>query len=155
MSDEKIDYEKLVEKSLLSVVKTVLSDTEENGLKGNHYFYLTFKTQAKGVVLSERLKQAYPDEMTIVLQYEFYDLTVDDAAFSVRLSFGNVPETITVPFAALTNFSDPHAPFAMQFTVDDDMLSPETERDDDETAAEPEVAAAGNVVSLSAFRKNK
>lgn len=151
---DKILYEALVENALLRAVKNVLKDAEQNGLRGNHFFYITFKTAFHGVTLSKRLQDAYPDEMTIVLQHEFSDLTVEEDAFFVRLSFGNIPETIRVPFNALVSFSDPHAQFAVGFHAQD--VAPE----EPEAVQEPETkeeipAVSGNVISLGAFRKKK
>ena len=138
----------MVENALLGVVRDILKDTEKNGLRGNHFFYITFKTAFRGVTLSDRLKQAYPEEMTVVLQHEFSDLTVDDDAFYVRLSFGNIPETIRVPFNAVVSFSDPHAQFGVGFHAEDDAAD-RTENEDEPLPAD------GNVVSLGAFRKKK
>lgn len=150
--DDEIFYENLVENAILNVVKDVLKDTEQNGLRGNHFFYITFKTTFRGIELSPRLKQAYPDEMTVVLQHEFSDLTVEDDAFYVRLSFGNIPERIRVPFNALVSFSDPHAQFGAGFHPKDDAPAA-PEPIEEENAADAETV--GNVVSLGAFRKKK
>ena len=117
MSDT-ISYERLVEKALLSVVRDALKIAGTDGLPGNHHFYITFKTRREGVVLSDRLIQAYPEEMTIVLQHEFSNLEITDKSFSVTLSFGNIPERITIPFDAVASFADPHAQVAVSFQVD-------------------------------------
>lgn len=150
--NDEILYDKLVENAILNVVKDVLKDAGQNGLRGNHFFYITFKTTFRGVELSPRLKRAYPDEMTVVLQHEFSDLTVEDDAFYVRLSFGNIPERIRVPFNALVSFSDPHAQFGVGFHPQDDAPAA-PEPIEEENAADAE--AVGNVVSLGAFRKKK
>ncbi len=148
-----ISYEHLVERALLHVVRDALELARENGLDGNH-FYITFQTDRPDVVLSKRLKAGYPDEMTIVLQHEYSDLDVSDKAFSVTLSFGNVPERITVPFDAVTRFADPYAKFAVSFNA---AAPEEPEPVEAETPADvPETDGDGeNVVSLSAFRKKK
>lgn len=157
MSDT-LSYERLVEKALLSVVRDALKIAETEGLPGNHHFYITFKTRRDGVVLSDRLTQAYPEEMTIVLQHEFSDLEVTDKAFSVTLSFGNIPEHITIPFDAVASFADPHAQFAVSFQVDLKKAAEEPRpapEKAEKKKKDAEDSADGNVVNLSAFRKKK
>ena len=144
-----ISYERLVEKALVHVVHEALLSAEKHGLDNNH-FYITFQTARDDVILSERLKQSYPKEMTIVLQYEYSDLKVDTDKFSVTLSFSNVPERITVPFGAISRFADPHAQFALTFTPEKPAPAPKQPK----KASEPE-SNSENVVSLSAFRKKK
>ena len=143
----KISYERLVEKALLHVVHDALASAEKNGLDGNH-FYITFQTNRNDVVLCDRLKTAYPKEMTIVLQYEYDDLKVDENKFSVTLSFNDKKEHLTVPFAALSRFADPYAQFAITFTPQA-APAPKKEKKSKKTAD------SENVVSLSAFRKKK
>lgn len=143
-----ISYERLVEKALLHVVRDALLSAQKNGLDGNH-FYITFQTPSDDVVLSDRLKAAYPEEITIVLQHEYSDLEVSDDAFSVVLSFGNIPEKIFVPFAAIVRFADPFAQFAVSFTPEPPQ--PEKKK---EKKHKPE-SDQENVVSLNAFRKKK
>lgn len=141
-----ISYEHLVEKALIHVVHDALLSAEENGLDGNH-FYITFQTDRNDVVLSKRLKEAYPKEITVVLQYEYDDLKVEPDKFSVTLSFNNVSERISVPFKAISRFADPYAKFAMTFTPE-----PAAEKKEKKTAQKTE---SENVVSLTAFRKKK
>src|SRR5262249_38100899 len=87
------------------------------GLPGEHHFYISFRTHARGVRLSQRMRDRYPDEMTIVLQYQFWDLKVSEQAFEVGLSFQNIPEMLVVPFEAVTRFADPAAGFELQFAL--------------------------------------
>lgn len=143
-----ISYEQLVEKALLHVVHDALLSAQKNGLDGNH-FYITFQTNRDDVILSQRLKTAYPEDMTIVLQHEYFDLEADDDKFSVTLSFNNVSERICVPFSALLRFADPHAQFALTFNPEAPKNTSE-DKTEDETKNNSE-----NVVSLSAFRKKK
>ena len=111
-----IDYASLIEKSMRMVVKNALSAVVANlGQLGGHYFYISFFTGAHGVVLSERIRKKYPQEMTIVLQYEFEDLEVKEDYFTVKLSFGGVKEKVKVPFYSITSFTDPSLQFALQF----------------------------------------
>lgn len=147
-----ISYEHLVERALMHVVRDALELARENGLDGNH-FYITFQTNRPDVVLSKRLKASYPDEMTVVLQHEYSDLDVSGKAFSVTLSFGNIPERITVPFDAVTRFADPYAKFAVSF----EAVAPAAPEPVAKAPADvPETTADGeNIVSLSAFRKKK
>jgi len=114
---DRIEYEVLVQNALRHVVRDVLSDVAKAGsLPGEHHFYITFNTQAAGVQISPRLKQRFPESMTIVLQHRFWDMKVYAEYFSVRLSFGGVPEKLTVPFAAMQSFYDPAAAFEVAFS---------------------------------------
>jgi len=110
-----IRYDLLTQQALRGVVKTVLTDAIKKGLPGEHHFYISFDTQADGVKLSQRLRTQYPEEMTIILQHQFWDLEVSDDGFEVGLSFGGVPERLGVPFAAIKGFFDPSVQFGLQF----------------------------------------
>lgn len=118
-TEDLIRYDVMVQEALLSVVRKVLVETAQHGLPGDHHFYITFRSNAPGVRLSQRLKEKYPDEMTIVLQYQFRDLIVTETGFEVGLSFANVPERLIVPFDALTGFYDPSVQFGLKFTPDE------------------------------------
>jgi len=145
-----ISYESLVEKALLNVVRNALDYAAQNGLGDANHFYISFKTQHPDVVLSDRMKASYPDEMTIVLQHEFSNLDVSDDGFSVTLSFGNIPERITVPFTAITRFADPYAQFGLSFKPEL-PAAPKPEKQEKPAKADKDE----NVVSLSAFRRKK
>jgi len=110
-----IRYDLLTQQALRGVVRNVLVDAAKKGLPGEHHFYISFDTRAEGVRLSDRLKGQYPEQMTIILQHQFWDLEVDDAGFSVGLSFGGVPEKLSVPFDAIKGFFDPSVQFGLQF----------------------------------------
>jgi len=112
-----IRYDLLTQKALREVVRTVLSDVAKNGLPGDHHFFVTFDTRIEGVRLSQRMRAQYPEEMTIVLQHQFWDLTVGEDSFEVGLSFGGVPERLAVPFAAVNGFRDPSVQFELQFRL--------------------------------------
>ena len=114
MADQ-IRYDLLTQKALRGVVRSVLADAVKKGLPGEHHFYISFDTQADGVKLSQRLRAQYPQEMTIILQHQFWDLAVDDDGFEVGLSFGGVPERLGVPFDAIKSFFDPSVQFGLQF----------------------------------------
>jgi uncharacterized protein len=114
MADQ-IRYDLLTQQALRGVVRTVLADTAKKGLPGDHHFYISFDTRADGVHMSDRLRAQYPDEMTIILQHQFWDLKVGDDEFEVGLSFGGVPEKLTVPYAAINGFFDPSVQFGLQF----------------------------------------
>ena len=118
------------------MVRKVLAETAKSGLKGEHHFNITFATGAPGVRMPARLREQYPQEMTIVLQYQFWDLKVGTDGFEVGLSFGGVPERLTVPLAAVTSFVDPSVQFALQF-----QAIPEDAEDAPTPAAKPEAAA--------------
>lgn len=115
MPNDLIRYDLLVQEALCGVVKKVLGDVARQGLPGDHHFYITFRTHAPGVRLSNRMRELYPEEMTIILQHQFEDLKVTDYAFEVGLSFKGVPEILLVPFDSLTGFFDPSVQFSAKF----------------------------------------
>src|SRR5262245_9206802 len=114
MADQ-IRYDLLTQQALRGVVRSVLIDTAKKGLPGDHHFYISFDTRADGVRLSDRLRAQYPDEMTIILQHQFWDLKVNEEGFEVGLSFGGIPERLAVPFEAINGFFDPSVQFGLQF----------------------------------------
>ncbi len=114
MSTDLIRYDLLVQDALRSVVRKVLSDTARSGLIGEHHFNIAFKTQAEGVVVPPAIRSRFPDEMSIILQHEFWDLVVTQDAFEVSLNFSRKPERLTVPFDAITGFTDPSVPFGFK-----------------------------------------
>jgi uncharacterized protein len=115
MATDHIRYDVLARDALRGVLRRVLTDAAEHGLPGEHHFYITFLSRADGVKLSPRLLAQYPDEMTIILQHQFWDLVVTEDRFEVGLSFGGVPERLVVPFAAIKSFLDPSVQFGLQF----------------------------------------
>ena len=117
MTIDHIRYDILTQDALRSVVRTVLEDAARNGLPGEHHFYIAFDTRAEGVKLSQRMRAQYPEEMTVVLQHQFWDLVVTEEQFEVGLSFGGVPERVVVPFAAIKSFVDPSVQFGVQFEL--------------------------------------
>ncbi len=174
MSDQTIDYPKLVEHALRHVVHDTLTIVAEQGLPGRHNIYVTFLTEHPGVILADELKARYPNEMTIVLQHEFWGLDVGDDGFGVTLSFNNVSQRVEIPFEAITVFADPSVEFGLQFNltvrgkVDDDsddegdehaaevtaMPKPEAEKEVPSTGKTPEKEGDGaEVVTLDQFRK--
>lgn len=114
MPTDLIRYDLLVQDALRSVVRKVLSDAARAGLPGEHHFNISFKTQGPGVIIPAAMRQRYPDEMAIILQHEFWDLTVGPDAFEVSLNFSRKPERLTVPFDSITGFSDPSVPFGFK-----------------------------------------
>ncbi|WP_349367978.1 ClpXP protease specificity-enhancing factor SspB [Salinarimonas sp.] len=117
MTTDLIRYDLLVQDALKGVVRKVLSDAARDGLPGDHHFYVSFQTGFPGVRLSSRMREKYPDTMTIVLQHQFWDLAITEHAFEVGLSFGGVPERLLVPFDALTGFFDPSVQFGLKFEI--------------------------------------
>jgi len=120
MTVDYIRYDILTQDALRSVVRTVLTDAATKGLPGEHHFFISFDTQADGVVLSARLKGQYPKEMTIVLQHQFWDLIVTEDRFEVGLSFSGIAERLVVPLRAITGFADPSVQFGLQFAPSGD-----------------------------------
>jgi uncharacterized protein len=119
MSTDHIRYDLLTQDALRGMVRRVLADTARVGLPGDHHFFISFKTQYPGVSIPRRLAEKFPEEITIVLQHQFWDLTVSDYGFEVGLSFGNAPERLVVPFDAVTAFFDPSVEFGVKFEVAD------------------------------------
>ena len=166
MSDETPDslipYDEIVQEALRAVVGRVLGEIQSGGgeLPGSHHFYITFKTGAPGVSIPRHLSERFPDEMTIVLQNKFWDLEVTGTAFSVGLSFNQVPAKLHIPFAAITAFVDPAVDFGLQFqaTVADMAPEPHDDPENDETeqGAHPAVTEkddGSNVVTVDFGRK--
>ncbi|CAM5764787.1 hypothetical protein LMIY3S_01265 [Labrys miyagiensis] len=134
MSTDHIRYDLLTQDALRGMVRRVLADAARMGLPGEHHFFISFKTQYPGVSIPARLAEKFPEEITIVLQHQFWDLNVSDFGFEVGLSFGNAPERLTVPFAAVTAFFDPSVDFGVKFEVDE-------EPEEEEAVAEAKPAA--------------
>ena len=175
MATDLIRYDLLVQDALRSVVRRVLSDTARMGLLGEHHFNIAFKTRAPGVVAPAAVKSRFPDEMSIILQHEFWDLVVTQDAFEVSLNFSRKPERLTVPFDAITGFSDPSVPFGFKLeprvSEEAPRTNPAPHRPEPQSPAastNPPAAAAkpvapaektadpggpGKVVSIDAFRK--
>ena len=159
--EDLIRYDLLVQRALRSVVRSVLSDTMENGLPGNHHFFITFRTDYPGVIIADHIRAKHPEEITIALQHQFWDMKVTDDIFEVGLSFGGVPEKLIVPFDALTGFWDPSVDFGLKFEMSLEELEADDAEDEDghESASNAQDKAAledghtASVVSLDAFRK--
>lgn len=119
MRRERIEYGRMVEAALRTVVRDVLKRLAEDGVSPPHHFYITFRTDAPGVEIAEFLRDRYPQDMTIVLQHQYWDLEVDEAAFSVTLSFNDTMQRLKIPFTAIRVFADPGVEFGLQFTIDE------------------------------------
>ncbi len=119
MATDHIRYDVLTRDALRGVLRRVLTDAAEHGLPGEHHFFITFLSTAEGVKLSPRLLAQYPEEMTIILQHQFWDLVVTEDRFEVGLSFGGIPERLVVPFASIKSFLDPSVKFGLQFEPTD------------------------------------
>ena len=118
MARDSLQYDKMVENALRGVVRQALAAVVSQGLPGNHHFYLTFRTTHPGVEIGGRLLEQYPQEMTIVLQHQFWGLEVTDDFFVVNLTFSNIPERLKVPYGALVSFVDPSVKFGLQFQIE-------------------------------------
>lgn len=130
MSNQTIDYPKLVEHALRYVVRDTLTLIAEHGLPGRHNIYVTFRTDHPGVNIDDELKERYPSEMTIVLQHEFWGLEVGEEGFCVTLSFNNVSQRLEIPFEAITVFADPSVEFGLQFNLTERGTDDDSESDD-------------------------
>lgn len=140
MSDDLIRYDVLVSDALRGVVRQVLTEIASTGLPGEHHFYITIDTRLPGVRISSALRQRFPEEMTIVLQHQFWDLKVSEQTFEVGLSFSGVPERLLIPFSSVTGFADPSVDFALKFETllvdEDDMVGEPAEALPDEEAVD-------------------
>jgi hypothetical protein len=117
MAEDHIRYDILAQEALRGVMRKVLAEVARTGLPGNHHFFITFLTNAPGVRISPRLREKYPEQMTIVIQFQYWDLKVSDTGFEVGLSFSDVPERLEIPFAAVRGFYDPSVNFELEFDV--------------------------------------
>ncbi len=177
--NDRFHYDALVDDALRSVVRRVLTQVADKGLPGSHHFYISFRSTDPGVVLPEYLRAKYPEEMTIVLQHQYWDLVIGPDYFEVTVSFNKQQERIKVPFAALSAFVDPSVRFGLQFDRKDKAAAPEhaeaatplpasekrpplappagAEATPEAGAAEPAEAkpedAASKIVKLDSFRK--
>ena len=135
MAEDLIRYDVLAQEAMRSVVKKVLTEVVRVGLPGEHHFYITFNTQAPGVRISSRLRERYPEEMTIVVQHQFWDMEVNSQSFEIGLAFSGVPERLLVPFGSIKSFVDPSVQFGLQFDLlEDEHFSEELSNGDEETA---------------------
>ncbi|MFD1328538.1 SspB family protein [Mycoplana ramosa] len=170
MAQDHIRYDILAQDALRSVIRKVLSEVAATGhLPGDHHFFITFLTGAPGVRISQHLKSKYPEQMTIVVQHQFWDLKVTESQFEIGLSFSDTPEKLVIPFNAIRGFYDPSVSFELEFDV---AAGEEEENDAAEVTAYPAEKAeeavdetpnaggdddgkkpGGSVVSLDSFRK--
>jgi hypothetical protein len=164
MSTDLIRYDLLAQEALRGVVRRVLEDVARTGVPGEHHFYISFNTEYPGVRISPRLREKYPEEMTVILQHQFWDLVVSDHGFEVGLSFSNVPEKLYVPYDSITGFFDPSVKFGLKFeplnqTADDkptkSVPSPVLRDVPRGAASEPEIATPSRRKSDKAAKDNK
>lgn len=166
MATDHIRYDVLARDALRGVLKHVLADAAEHGLPGEHHFYITFLSKAEGVKISPRLLSQYPQEMTIILQHQFWDLAVTDDRFEVGLSFNGIPERLVIPFSSIKSFFDPSVQFGLQFEPSEETaVETEPQVETLPVAAAPETPAeatdsepvkqgeGAEVVRLDRFRK--
>lgn len=172
MTNDLIRYDILVKDALRDVIRKVLIEVSKAGLPGQHHFFVTFSTNVSGVKISPQLKKLYPEQMTIVIQHQFWDLIVSDTAFEISLSFNNVAEHLVIPFAAVQCFYDPYASFEAAFNLPEEIDETETKKEEPKHLAEitkltnysnnsekekstKEETKTAKIVSLSDFRRNK
>lgn len=177
MPDDQIRYDILAQEALRGVMRKVLAEVARTGLPGNHHFFITFLTNAPGVRISTRLRERYPEQMTIVLQFQYWDLKVTYAGFEVGLSFSDTPEKLEVPFSAVRGFYDPSVNFELEFDVKTEVaqpsplpvaepkkapqlaeplkpaVKPEEAQSAEDKDAVDQAGKSADVVSLDAFRK--
>lgn len=142
-----INYDQLINTHLKGVIADALKIAAEQGLPGENHFYITFRTNYPGVDIPAALQAQYPENMTIVLQHQFSNLVVDEEKFSVDLMFGGIPQTLTIPFDAVSYFADPYARFGLSFETSE---TDEKEQEDTEQQNNPQTA---EIISFDSFRK--
>ncbi len=163
MPDDLMGYDLMARNALRGVVRAAMQHVSKHGLPGEHHFFIAFNTRGKDVVISPRLLEKYPQEMTIVVQHQYWELEVLDDRFSIGLSFNNIPEKLTIPYKAVNSFFDPHVQFGLQFEREDEIedesfdappepYKKETEQTKDTASDKTEKS---EVVSLDSFRKKK
>jgi hypothetical protein len=169
MGQDHIRYDILAQDALRGVIRKVLSEVAATGrLPGDHHFFITFLTGAPGVRISQHLKSKYPEQMTIVIQHQFWDLKVSDTQFEIGLSFSDTPERLVVPFNTVRGFYDPSVNFELEFEVplteeEEEMsaeitaipLEPIAKQPAEPAADSAEEKKPGSVVSLDSFRKKQ
>ena len=159
MAEQQFPYDMMVQEALRGVVRQSLTQVCKDGFRGEHHFYITFKTQAPNVALPDFLHQQYPQEMTIVLQHQFWNLQVNEEYFEVELSFNDKRENLVIPFGAITGFADPSVKFELQFdeVTNTELISDEEIRANKTTTTTKNLTdkneKSGEVVSLDQFRK--
>jgi len=158
MASDTIDYAGFVDNAMRGAVREILRQVERTGLPAQHHFFVSYRTDYPGVMMSDMLRSKYPREITIVLQHQFWDLHVEQEHFRVALSFNNIPEKLAIPFASLTGFADPSTKFGLQFHNEINESGPEAAIP--ETVDLPAVVAVGEepkesakIITLDAFRK--
>ncbi|MBQ4824634.1 MULTISPECIES: SspB family protein [unclassified Leisingera] len=154
-----IDYGNLMHSAMRGLIRTVLQDISDNGLPGNHHFFITFDTAHPDVELADWLSDRYPGEMTVVMQHWFDNLTVDEDGFAVTLNFGDSPEPLYIPYDAIRTFVDPSVEFGLRFESADEepegfsAVTDAAEEQDGAEEPEEEDKKDADVVSLDSFRK--
>ena len=146
-----INYDYLIQNSLLDVVRSSLKFVEKNGLLGSHHFYITFKTKHINVIIPNYLKKIHPDNITIVIQHQFWNLNVFQDKFTICLSFNDIQENLEIPFCSLISFTDPAAKFSLQFTQNIYKCT----NNHIKTKKEKKTTPKSNILNLDKFRKNK
>jgi hypothetical protein len=158
MAQDFMHYDQMVQAAYRGIVRDALGRAAKEGLRGAHHFYLVFRTHHPGVEISDALRSRYPLEMTIVLQHEYWNLTVHEDYFEVGLSFNKIPETLHIPYTAIRQFFDPSVKFGLEFQLDGpggetEKPSAPSQPKAPESAPPTSPPETGAVVSLDAFRK--
>lgn len=160
MTRQGIDYGGMMHRAMQGLIANILRDVAENGLPGEHHFFITFDTRVEGVEMADWLRDRYPEEMTIVIQHWFDNLTVDEDGFTITLNFGNSPEPLRIPFDALRTFVDPSVEFGLRFETqddddedDDDEINDDLLSDENDDGPDDSPTRGGEVVQLDRWRK--
>ena len=146
-----IDYQKILNQNMISVLKDILKKISKEGLSNNNHLYVTFITNHKKVEIPEWLKKKYPQEMTIVIQYEFYDLEVFKDYFSIVLSFNNLKTKLKIGFDSVNSFADPSANFGLQLKT---LINKKKEKEDSKNKNDGKLKNKSNVINFSKYKKN-
>jgi len=153
MTEDLLQYDRLVERALKNVVREALLHVSRHGLPGAHHLYITFRTDHPGVEIPDTLRERYPVEMTIVLQYQFWDLIIGEEGFEVTLSFNDRHQRLVVPFSAVNAFADPSVNFALQFQPMEAARQADAAAEGEVSDEKPADHPDGNIIPLDTFRK--
>ena len=145
----KIDYQNILKKNMINVLKDVLKNIEENGLKEGHHLYITFLTNHPKALLPRWLKEKYPNEMTVVIQYEYYHLTVNEDNFSIGLSFKDLKADLFISYESIISFADPFANFGLKL-INKEPLNKTIKKN---TKKKPKIKKTNNVIDFKTFKK--
>ena len=149
----KINYSKILKNNMINVLRDVLKNIKKNGLQGGHHLYITFKTNEKKVIIPQWLLDKFPSEMTIVIQYEYWNYDVANYHFTITLSFNDIKTDLIIPFSSVISFADPYANFGLKL-IQDKVIKHKNTNKTKQKLKNTEYSKKGNIIELNKFRNN-